>query len=233
MQRLSGLVRIQAQSGEIMKTSKKSLFSSQTRNNFLLDIPMLVAGLVAVLSGLYFIFLPAGGYQGGRNPYYGIVIFFERHTWSDVHTWSSVIIIALAGLHIPLHWSWITKMTRTGMKAIYGKSKLNKFSQFNLFINVLIGLSGLICALSGLYFLFEPILIPQVGDGWAFNRVVWDMIHTWSGVVTTAVAILHFAIHWRWVTKISGKYWNAFRKRVLAFGKESLPEEVKVLVAKG
>ena len=45
-----------------------------------------------------FLFLPVGGFQGGRNPYYGIVIFFERHTWGDIHTWSSVVIMALAAL---------------------------------------------------------------------------------------------------------------------------------------
>ena len=133
-----------------MKTNKTRVFSPQTRNNFLLDMPMLAAGLVSVLTGIYFLFLPVGGFQGGRNPFYGIVLFFERHTWGDIHTWSSVIIMALAALHIPIHWDWITKMTRSGVRAIFGKGKLNKFSQFNLLINILTGLSGLICGLSGL-----------------------------------------------------------------------------------
>ncbi len=211
-----------------MKSKKTNLFSPQTRNNFLLDMPMLVSGLAAVLSGIYFLFLPVGGYQGGRNPFYGIVIFFERHTWSDIHTWSSVIIIALAALHIPLHWSWITKMTRTGLRGLIGKSKLNKSSQFNLIINIMIGLSGLICGLSGLYFLFEPVLVPFGSSGWIFTRLAWDMIHTWSGVVVTATAILHFAIHWRWVTKVFSKYWGAFRDGVFSPRKERLPEVVTV-----
>ena len=213
-----------------MKSINKRVFSVKTRNNFLLDIPMLLAGLVAVLSGIYFLFLPIGGYQGGRNPLYGIVIFFERHTWDDIHTWSSVIIMALATLHIPIHWDWITKMTRSGVRAIFGKSQLNKFSQFNLFINVLIGLSGLICGLSGLYFLFESILVPVGSAGWIFTRFTWDMIHTWSGVVVTAAAILHFAIHWRWVTKVTGKYWGALQERILAARKEQLSQPVRIPV---
>lgn len=213
-----------------MNTNKKQVFSTKTRNNFLLDMPMLVSGLIAVLSGVYFLFLPIGGYQGGRNPLYGIVIFFERHTWSDIHIWSSVIIMALAALHIPVHWDWITKMTRSGVRSIFGKNKLNKFSQFNLYINVLVGLSGLICGVSGLYFLFESFLVPVGSSGWLFTRFVWDMIHTWSGVVVTAAAILHFAIHWRWVTKVISKYWKAFQGRILAGrrGQHSQPISIPV-----
>ena len=182
----------------------KRVFSKRTRNNIILDMALLVGGLISVLSGIYFLFLPIGGYQGGRNALYGIIIFFERHTWGDVHTWSSVAIIALAALHVPLHWQWIVKMTRTGFRTLFGKSKLNNNSQFNLFINVLIGFSGLICGLSGLYFLFLPAT-----PTWIFTPLVWDLIHTWSGVVMTAVGILHFGIHWNWVVKVLGKYGKA------------------------
>lgn len=215
-----------------MKSNKNRVFSAQTRNNILLDMPMLVSGLVSVLTGIYFLFLPVGGFQGGRNPFYGLVIFFERHTWGDIHTWSSVIILVLAALHIPIHWSWITKMTRSGARAVLGKSKLNKFSWFNLSINVVIGLSGLVCGLSGLYFLFEPVLVPAGGAAWIFTPLAWDMIHTWSGVVVTAAAILHFAIHWRWVIKVLSKYWGAFLDSIIAARKERLPEPVRVPVKK-
>jgi len=211
-----------------MSTKKKQVFTPRTRNNFLLDMPMLAAGLVSALTGIYFLFLPIGGFQGGRNPYYGLVIFFERHTWGDIHIWSSVIIMALAALHIPIHWSWITKMTRSGVRTVLGKGKLNKFSQFNLLINILIGLSGLVCGLSGLYFLYEPILVPLGSSGWIFNPFTWDMIHTWSGVLVTAAAILHFAIHWRWVTKVSNKYWGAFMERFQTGQKEQLSQPVRI-----
>ena len=162
---------------------------------------LLISGLISVLSGIYFLFLPIGGFQGGRNPFYDVIIFFERHTWGDIHTWSSVLIVILAALHIPLHWQWIVKMTKTGFRSLVGKSRLNKHSRFNLFINILIGLSGLICGLSGLYFLFLP-----AAPAWIFTPLVWDLIHTWSGVVMTAAGILHLGIHWKWVVKVLGKY---------------------------
>ena len=183
------------------KTKNKPVFSTQTRNNIILDMFLLISGLIAILSGIYFLFLPIGGFQGGRNAYYGIIIFFERHAWEDIHTWSSVVIMSLAALHIPIHWQWIVKMTKTGLRSIVGRNKLNKHSRFNLVVNVLIGISGLICGLSGLYFLFLP-----AEPTWLFTPLAWDLIHTWSGVVATSVGILHFGIHWKWVVKVLGKY---------------------------
>ncbi len=200
--------------------TKKRIFSVQTRNNITLDMLMLISGLISILSGVYFLFLPVGGFQGGRNPLYGLIIFFERHTWGDIHIWSSVIIMALLALHIPLHWDLIVKMTKTGFRSLIGRGRLNNNSMFNLAINILIGISGLICGLSGLYFLLRPefLGVAAAASVWIFTPLVWDLIHTWSGVVMTAAAILHFGIHWKWVLKVLGKYtrslrtWKPFRR---------------------
>jgi hypothetical protein len=192
------------------KSTMSGVFSTQTRNNILLDMTLLFSGLAAAISGIYFLFLPVGGYQGGRNPLYGVTILFDRHSWSDIHTWASVIMIALVALHVPIHWDWIVKMTRSGIKAVAGKSSLNSRSRLNLGINILIGLSGLICGLSGIYFLFNPgALHASLGESWLFAPAVWDVIHTWSGVVMISAVILHFGIHWKWVVKVVGKYWKA------------------------
>jgi hypothetical protein len=120
-----------------------------------------------------------------------------------------VIILGLALLHIPLHWDWIVKMTRTGLRTMVGKSKLNNRSKFNLGINVLIGLSGLICGLSGLFFLFF-----LEGETILFTSYIWDVIHTWSGVIMIASAILHLEIHWKWISKVFLKYWKALLHQV-------------------
>lgn len=208
----------------MVEKSKKRVFSVQTRNNFILDLGLLLSGLISALSGIYFLFLPSG-YQGGRNPLYGLVILFERYTWSDVHTWSSVIIMGLALLHIPLHWDWVVKMTRSGLRSMVGKSNLSNRSKFNLGINVLIGLSGLICGLSGIYFLFFTR-----GESFLFNSYTWDVIHTWSGVMMIAAAILHFEIHWKWISKIFLKYWKALLNQVNQDRARRLRNEIPVVV---
>lgn len=38
-----------------------------------------------------------------------------------------------------------------------------------------------------------------------FSRATWDLVHTWAGVVLIAAAVIHFAIHWRWITKVTTK----------------------------
>ena len=190
----------------------RRIVSAQTRNNLIVDSLLFTGGMITALSGIYFLFLPVGGYQGGRNPLYGIVILFTRHTWGDIHIWAGVAIMALSALHIPLHWKWIVSMTRRAVKTALGKGKMNNSSKFNLGVNMLVGLSAFILAISGLYFLLVPgashaSIAPD--PVWLFNRTTWDLIHTWSGVAMLAAATLHFYIHWKWAFKVTRKYWRA------------------------
>ncbi len=184
-----------------------SSVSPRTRNNWLIDTGLLISGLITFISGIYFLYLPIGGFQGGRNASYGITLFFERHTWEDLHTWLGLAMVVIAAIHIPLHWAWIVNMTRRVIKISLGRSQsMSTGGKFNLLINGLIGLSFLFTALSGLYFFFFPASEGvTTGAALLFSRTVWDLIHTWSGTLMIASAVLHFSIHWKWVTKVTKK----------------------------
>jgi len=180
--------------------------SKQTKKNYLTDTPLLISAVIATLSVIYFLYLPSNGYQGGRNPYYGIQVLFEREIWDILHTWGGVAMIAVAIIHLAIHWSWVVTMARITWKELSGKSsRMNPRGRFNLWLNAVVAVSFFLTAASGVYFLFVP------GGRWAvdplflFTRTAWDMIHTWAVVVLTAAAILHFAIHWKWVTKVTRK----------------------------
>ena len=194
--------------------ANKRIVSDQTRNNLIIDSFMFLSGITTALSGIYFLFLPVAGYQGGRNPMYGVTILFERHTWGDIHIWASVIVIAFGALHIPHHWDWIVSMTKRTIKILRGQcTGMTTYGKFNLGVDVMIGLSALVSGLSGMYFLLVPgashaSIIPD--PVWLFTRAGWDLIHTWSGVALVAAAALHFYIHWKWAYKITRKYWRAF-----------------------
>ncbi len=186
----------------------KPHISQQTRNNWLIAIVLTLSGLPLIASSSYFLFLPQGGYQGGRNAVYGPIILFNRNTWDLLHTWAGVVLIATAALHIPLHWPWITTMTKRIFKIIFGQcERMNVHGQFNLLVDGLIGLSGLIAAASGMVFLFFPGLHGEqtLPDVLLFDRSTWDVIHTWSGVTMIAAGILHFSIHWHWIRKVTSK----------------------------
>ena len=105
-------------------------------------LTLILSGVPIIFSSIYFLFLPVGGYQGGRNPYYNIRIIFLRETWDDIHTWAGIAMIAMAAIHILLHWSWILIITKRIFKIVTGQCKsMNARGQFNLLINGMIGLS--------------------------------------------------------------------------------------------
>jgi len=193
--------------------SKRVKMSMQTRKNWLIDAVVFLGGLVAALSGIYFLFVPSGGYQGGRNPMYGVTVLFSRHTWEDLHTWGGVLMIAAALFHLLIHWQWVKRMGRRLVGVLRsGKLGLSKGSRFNLALNALVALSFFLTAVSGVYFLFAPGGGFQGGrnPGWEpaflFSRTAWDLIHTWAGAVFIGAAAVHFWIHWRWVRNVTVRF---------------------------
>jgi cytochrome b subunit of formate dehydrogenase len=178
--------------------------SKQTQKNWWIDAALFGSAVIAALSGIYFLFLPSGGYQGGRNPLYNVQVLFNRQTWDNLHTWSGVAMIAAAAIHLMIHWPWVVGMARRIWNELTGKCGcMNPRGRLNLTLNIAVAISFVLTALSGVYFLFVP------GGRWAadpmilFTRATWDLVHTWAGVVLIAAAVIHFVIHWKWVTKVT------------------------------
>ncbi len=178
--------------------------SKQTQKNWWIDAALFGSALVAILSGIYFLFLPTGGFQGGRNPLYNIQILFDRQTWDDLHTWGGIAMIVAAIIHLGIHWSWVIRMARRTWNELTGQCGcMNSRGRMNLILNVIVAISFVITAVSGVYLLFVP------GGRWAadpmilFARTIWDLIHTWAGVLLTTAAMIHLVIHWKWVTKVT------------------------------
>jgi hypothetical protein len=173
--------------------------SVQTRRNWLIDAAVFVGGVIATLSGLYFLFLPSGGYRGGRNPMYGVTILFERHTWDAAHTWGGVLMIAAVAVHLALHRHWVSMMSKRIVNSLRsGGTRLSSGARLNVIVDTLIAASFFLTAVSGLYFLFAPS-----GGHASGARVVWDLAHTWSGIVLVVAAVAHLVIHWRWVKNVT------------------------------
>lgn len=197
--------------------SKPIRMSRQTRLNWLIDTAVFIGALLSILTGIYFLALPIGGYQGGRNPLYGVVILFQRQTWSDWHVWGGVLMILAVIIHFSFHWDWVKMMTRRMVKAVRGEgSKFSRGAKVNLAVDGMIGLSFLATAVSGIYFLFIPTGYNGGRTvGWEpnflFSRLTWDLIHTWGAVVMILAALVHFAIHWRWVVNVTRRFFLSLR----------------------
>ncbi|MBE0698103.1 MAG: DUF4405 domain-containing protein, partial [Anaerolineaceae bacterium] len=157
---------------------RKSI-SNQTRNNWLLDGGLFASAVVVAASSIYFLYFPSGGYQGGRNPGFNAQVIFSRATWDALHTWSGVAMIIVALVHLFIHWSWVTSMTKRVWRELMGKSKvLNARGRFNVFIDLVAALGFILAAVSGVYILFaggshggtnpDPLFL--------FSRATWDVI---------------------------------------------------------
>ena len=114
--------------------------------------------------------------------------------------------IAAVAVHLAIHWSWVTGTAKRLGKSLTGKgARMNRFGLFNVVVDAAVALGFLLVALSGIYFLFAPGGGRTTDPMFIFSRTAWDMIHTWSGVIMIIAAVIHFAIHWRWVTKVTAK----------------------------
>ena len=202
--------------------NKSKVVSTQTRNNWIIDAIVLIGGLLAVFSGVYFLFLPVGGYQGGRNALYDVTIFFDRSTWDDLHTWGGVVMIIALVVHFTFHWPWVLMMGKRIIKLLRsGGMNMSPGSKFNLAVNLVVALSFLLTAITGIYFLYVSPGGFQGGrnsnwdPGLIFNRTTWDMIHTWAGVIFILAAVVHFAIHWRWAVKVTRRLLGSLNSRLV------------------
>jgi preprotein translocase subunit SecY len=186
---------------------KTNTIAPQTRINWFIDVCLFIGAVIVSITSIYFLFLPTGGYQGGRNSMYGITILFARETWDDLHTWFGILMIAAALVHIIVHWGWIKSMGKRILREItLHETRFNKRSRFNLLINTAVGFSLAIVAISGVYLLFVPSGPQAITDPqFLFVRTTWDLVHTWSGILMITAAIIHFAIHWKWITKVTRK----------------------------
>jgi preprotein translocase subunit SecY len=191
----------------------RNTLSPQTRNNWMIDALLFGSAVLAALSGIYFLFFPTGGFQGGRNPWVNVQILFDRHTWDDLHTWGGVIMILVAVIHLVIHWSWFVSMARRSYKELTSRTScLNARGRFNLWVNVVVAVSFVLTAVSGIYLLLVPGGPGSTDMTWLLTRTGWDLLHTWAGVVLILAAVIHFAIHWKWVTKVTNKLAAGLRR---------------------
>jgi hypothetical protein len=78
---------------------------NKAKLNYWLDAAIGVSFLLSAISGLVFL-LPIGFSSDSR------ILGLSYQAWDDLHTWSSLAMIAGVVLHLVLHWRWIISMTR-------------------------------------------------------------------------------------------------------------------------
>jgi len=197
--------------------TKRTSVSTATLNRWWLFLLLSVTGIAILFSSVYFLYFPVG-FQGGRNPDYGTIIVFGREMWDAIHLWSGIGMIIVLVIHIAVHDKWIIVMLKRFFRGKSGGTKrLNRYARFNIFLDAVAALSFLVVAISGVVLLLLPSgRSVEVVSGFLLSKATWDIIHTWSGVVMLISAILHFYIHWRWITKVTGRVVGTKKTEILA-----------------
>ena len=87
---------------------------TKAKLNYALDVLLAVALLLSAVTGIVlWLGGSSGGYQGGNNPAFQTTLLgIARETWKDLHTLSSLVMVAGVTLHLVLHWKWIVCMTK-------------------------------------------------------------------------------------------------------------------------
>jgi hypothetical protein len=102
----------------IPKSDKGVFEMSKAKLNYWLDAVIGVAFLTSAVTGLAFLLMGSGGYQGGQNPNFRTALLgLSRGTWSDLHTLASVVMIVGVLVHLVFHWTWIVCMTKKALPA--------------------------------------------------------------------------------------------------------------------
>jgi hypothetical protein len=115
-------------------------------------------------------------------------------------------------IHLAIHMSWVTMMARRIGHGLIGRGKhFSRGAKINLAVDLFIGLSFLIAAVTGIYFIFLPSSYAGGRTaGWdpgiLFSRTTWDIIHTWAGTLLIVAASLHIFIHWRWIVNVTHRF---------------------------
>jgi len=84
--------------------------------NYILFVFLFFLGLFEAISGfVLWLALPCGGGGGGRGRYDNGATFWSlsRNTWTALHNWVAVALLAIVIIHIILHWKWIVYMTKS------------------------------------------------------------------------------------------------------------------------
>lgn len=93
-------------------------------------------------------------------------------------------------------------------------------AKLNYWVDVAIGVAGLISAVSGLVF-----LLPVNGEVLGLSLRAWSTIHTWSSLAAIAGVGVHLALHGKWIVAMTQRGLFPSSQQVAGCGAELEPVE--------
>jgi len=178
------------------------------KNKLYLALDLAIAAAFVLSLGTGFIWLLSEGGRDGLAP-----LGVARGTWSDLHTWFSLVMIAGAIIHLALHWKWIAALTR---RLREGKARK---ARWNYILDWVLGLALVVVTVAGLPFLLTGGGY-QGGRNPAYSATLLGLergtlsdLHSWLGLAFLVVLVLHQALHWAWIRNTIGRLGRSTTKK--------------------
>ena len=83
---------------------------NKARVNYWVDVATGLAFVMSAVSGIVFL-LPSSLADGQLR-----MLGVSYQAWNQLHTWSSLIMVAGALIHVALHWQWVVSMTKKTLR---------------------------------------------------------------------------------------------------------------------
>ena len=112
-------------------------------------------------------------------------------TGITLHEWLGVVLIVPALVHLIVNWEWVAR----AVSAFFGR--IRSVARVNLVVDGALFLSVIGVTLSG--FMVIPGFASALGVQAA---TLWHPVHLITSNLTVAFTLLHFALHWQWVTGV-------------------------------
>ena len=83
---------------------------NKARLNYWVDVATGLAFVLSAASGIVFL-LPSSLADGQLR-----MLGVSYQAWNQLHTWSSLVMVAGALIHVALHWQWVVSMTKKTLR---------------------------------------------------------------------------------------------------------------------
>lgn len=126
-----------------------------------------------------------------------LIAMEPRFTGIAIHEWLSLALAATAVVHLLLHWKWITSVGTRFFKKLWHSSRL-KF-----IVDILLFAAFTSIMMSGI--MMSRAILPALGLRLG-ESPVWRVLHSLSADAGILLVGLHFALNWKWVVTMIGRY---------------------------
>jgi hypothetical protein len=171
----------------------RELKASKTRKDKKFTNFFVVLGMIITSSLLFFT-----GIIKFLNIWLGISNFgYIAAFLTNLHDWSGIILAFFVGAHAILHWKWLLTMT----KKLFNSS-LFKRKKINFFIDISMGVVGLIVFITGI--IKFPTFQLIVGYFYTVSELIL-ILHDWGSIILIILALTHLVLHWKWIVQMARK----------------------------